>query len=251
MAPSLKLSARAREITGKRSRRLRHEGALPAVVYGHESNSTPIALDLREFQTTFARAGHTHLVDLALDGGRAVKVLVREVQTHPRRLGPIHVDLYRVNLREMLHADVPIVITGEAPAVKRGDGDLLIALHTIKVECLPADIPESLEVDVAGLEELDAGIRLSELKLPENVTLLTDPEELVVKVAPKKVAMEVAAEEAAEAEAAAEAAALEAAEAGEAVEEAGEAPAEAAETGEAPQAAGQAPQVAGDKDSGE
>src|SRR5207248_8396896 len=114
-----------------------------------------------------------------------------------------HVDLYRVNLLDKLHADVPIAITGESPAVKRGDGDLLIALHTVRVECLPADIPESIEADVSHLEELDSALRLSELTIPEGVTLLTDPEELVAKVAAKKVAMEVAAEEAAEAEAAA------------------------------------------------
>jgi large subunit ribosomal protein L25 len=231
MALSLKLSAHAREITGKKAGALRRDGALPAVLYGHQSKATPIALDAREFQSIYSRAGKTHLVDLALDGGRAVKVLVREVQTHPRRLGPIHVDLYRVNLRDKLHADVPIVITGESPAVKRGDGDLLIALHAVKVECLPADIPESVEVDVSGLEELDAAIRLSDVAMPEGVTLLTDPEELVAKVAAKKVAMEVAAEEAAEAEAAA---AIEAEE-GEAAAEAGEASAE----GEQPEAEGE------------
>ncbi len=231
MAPSLKLSARAREITGKKSRSLRKLGALPAVLYGYQSKATPIALDAREFQTIYMRAGKTHLVVLALEGGRAVKVLVREVQTHPRRLGPIHVDLYRVNLRDKLHAEVPVVVTGEAPAVKRGDGDLLIALHVVRVECLPSDIPESIEVDVSALEELDAAIRVSELKLPEGVTLLTDPEELVVKVAAKKAAMEVAAEEAAEAEAAAAVEAEAAAEAGEA--------AEAAEQGEAPSASGE------------
>ena len=238
MAPSLKLSAHAREITGKKSRRLRKDGALPAVVYGQQASATAIALDAREFQAIYSRAGHTHLVDLALDGGRAVKVLVREVQTHPRRQGPVHVDLYRVNLRETLHADVPIVIVGEAPAVKRGDGDLLIALHTVKVECLPADIPESVEVDINGLEELDAGIRLSEVAIPQGVTLLTDPEELVVKVAAKKVAMEVAAEEAAEA------AALEA-EALEAAVEAGEVP-----EAEAAEGAGGEPEAA-DESSGE
>jgi large subunit ribosomal protein L25 len=237
MAPSLKLSAHVREITGKKSRTLRKAGALPAVLYGHESKSTPIALDAREFQTIYSRAGKTHLVDLALDGGRAVKVLVREVQTHPRRLGPVHVDLYRVNLRDKLHADVPIVITGEAPAVKRGDGDLLIALHTVRVECLPAEIPESFEVDVSGLEELDAGIRLGDLTVPEGVTLLTDTEELVVKVAPKKVAMEVAAEEAAEAEAAEAEAAAAAEAAGEVPAEAG---AEAEGGGESPEAADEA-----------
>lgn len=228
MAPSLKLSAHVREITGKKSRTLRKDGALPAVLYGHQSNATPIALDAKEFQTIYLRAGKTHLVDLAVDGGRAVKVLVREVQTHPRRLGPVHVDLYRVNLREKLHAEVPIVITGESPAVKRGDGDLMIALHSVRIESLPSDIPESIEVDVSGLEELDAAIRLSELAMPENVTLMTDPEELVVKVAAKKVAMEVAAEEAAEAEAAAAAEAEgEAAEEGEPGQ--GEAPAEGGE----------------------
>jgi large subunit ribosomal protein L25 len=220
MALSLKLSARAREITGKKSRHLRNEGALPAVLYGHQSKATAIALDAREFQTVYSRAGHTHLVDLALDGGRAVKVLVREVQTHPRRLGPVHVDLYRVNLRDKLHADVPVLITGESPAVKRGDGDLLIALHSVKVECLPADIPESLEVDVSHLEELDSAIRLAEVPLPEGVTLLSDPEELIVKVAAKKAAMEAAAE--AEAAEAAEGEAAAGAEEGEAPEAAGD-----------------------------
>jgi large subunit ribosomal protein L25 len=204
MAPSLKLSASLREITGKRSRRLRHEGVLPAVLYGHQSKATPIALDQKEFQSVFARAGRTHLVDLAVDGGRAVKVLVREVQTHPRLLGPIHVDLYHVSLREKLQAEVPVVITGESPAVKRGDGDLLFTLHTVKVECLPADIPESITVDVSGLEEIDAAIRLGEVAPPENVAILGDPEELIVKVASKRIAAELEAEEAAAAEEAAE-----------------------------------------------
>ena len=210
MAPSLKLSASVREITGKRSRRLRHDGGLPAVLYGHESHGTPLALNLKEFQTVYARAGRTQLVDLAVDGGRAVKVLVREVQTHPRRIGPIHVDLYRVSLREKLHVDVPVVLTGESEAVKQGEGDLLFTLHQVKVECLPADIPEAIEVDVSGLTEVDAAIRLGEVKTPENVTLLGDPEELVVKIAAKKIAMELEAEEAAAAaEAEAEAAAAE------------------------------------------
>lgn len=236
MAPSLKLSASMREITGKRSRRLRRDGGLPAVLYGHQTSATPIALDQKEFQTVFARAGRTHLVDLALDGGRAVKVLVREVQTHPRRLGPIHVDLYRVSLREKLQADVPILLTGEAPAVKRGDGDLLFALHQVRVECLPADIPESIAVDVSGLEEIDAGIRLGELRAPENVAILGEADELVVKVSAKKAAAELEALEAEEAAAAAEAAEAEGA---------AEAPAE----GEA-EPAGGAAETEGESDSG-
>ena len=225
MAPNLKLSASLRETKGKKSRGLHREGRLPAVVYGQQSSATSLELDLKEFQTVYARAGKTHLVDLATDGGRPVKVLVREVQTHPRRQGPVHVDFYRVNLRDKLQADVPIVLVGESPAVKRGDGDVLFTLHQVRVECLPADIPESFEVDISGLEELDQTIRLSEVTVPEGVTVLTDTEEMVVKVAAKKAAMEVAAEEeAAAAEAAAEAAEEEGAQP-EAAEEASSEPA--------------------------
>jgi large subunit ribosomal protein L25 len=162
-----------------------------------------LLLDGHEFQRVFARAGRSHLVDLVIDGGSPNKVLVREIQTHPRRSGPIHVDLYQVSMREKLHADIPVRITGESPAVKRGDGDLLQAIHQLRVECLPGDIPEAFAVDVSGLDQVDAGIRVEDLEVPKGVTILVDPDELIVKVAPRR---EMAAEEeAAPEEAAAEA----------------------------------------------
>jgi large subunit ribosomal protein L25 len=202
----LKLVAEKREPGRSRIGRARREGKLPAVVYGHRAAAQPLTLDGHEFQRVFARAGRTQLVDLVVEGGRAQKVLVREIQVHPRRTGPIHVDLYRVDLKEKLHADVPIVVFGESPAVKRGDGDPLQTLHAIKVECLPSDIPESVEVDLSTLAEVDAAIRVGELRLPESVTLLTDREEMVVKIAAKRVVEEVPEAEAAETEATAEAA---------------------------------------------
>ena len=201
----LKLTASKRDLQGKRLRRVRAEGMLPAVVYGHRAAAQPLTLDGHEFQRVFARAGRTQLVDLVIDSGRAQKVLVREIQMHPRRKGPIHVDLYRVDLKEKLHAEVPITLSGESPAVKRGDGDPLQTLHAIKVECLPSDIPEAVDVDLGRLEEVEASLRAGELALPENVTLLTDPEEMVVKIAARRVAAveEVPVEAPAEAEGAA------------------------------------------------
>jgi large subunit ribosomal protein L25 len=186
----LKLTATTRSLTGKRSRRLRAEGRLPAVVYGHHAQSQALELDRSEFQRVFSRAGRSHLLDLVVDGGRASKVLVREVQTHPRRQGPIHVDLYQVSLREKLTAEIPVILLGESPAVKRGDGDIQQPLHMVRVECLPADIPERYEVDISGLDEIDSGIRVSELRQIENVTILVDPDELVVKVAARRVTVE-------------------------------------------------------------
>ncbi|TMD14782.1 MAG: 50S ribosomal protein L25 [Chloroflexi bacterium] len=205
----MQLKASARQPLGKRSRRLVREGKVPAIVYGHNTEPTPIMLDRLEFQKVFVKSGRTHLIDLAIDG-RAEKVLIREIQTHPRRQGPIHVDFYQVNLQEKIEVEVPVHIMGESAPVKQGDADVLQPMHSIRVECLPSDIPESFEVDITPLEEIDAELRVSDLKVRQGVTVLDDPEELIVKIVHKrelKVEEEIPAAEAAvpaEGEAAAE-----------------------------------------------
>ena len=217
----MQLKASTRQLIGKRSRRLYREGKLAAVVYGHNTEPTALVLDKLEFQKVFVKSGRTHLVDLVVDGNRTDKVLVREIQTHPRRLGPIHVDFYQVNLTETIEVEVPVHLTGESAAVKRGDADILQPLHSIRVECLPSDIPEAFEVDLTPLEEIEAELRVSELTVPRGVKLLDDPEDLVVKIVHKremKIEEEVPAAEAAvpaEGEEAAEGEAPEAEEAAE------------------------------------
>jgi large subunit ribosomal protein L25 len=182
----MQLKASVRDLTGKRSRRLHSEGKLAAVVYGHNAKPTPLVLDRLEFQKVFVKSGRTHLVDLVVDGDRTEKVLVREIQTHPRRLGPIHVDFYQVSLEEKLTVEVPVHLVGESAAVKRGDADVLQPIHAIRVECLPTDIPEMFEVDLTPLEEIEAELRISDLTAPKGVTILVDPEELVVKIIKKR-----------------------------------------------------------------
>ena len=182
----LKLNATKRERLGRHARRVQKSGKLPAVVYGHHAAATPLMLDGHEFQRVFARAGRSHLVDLVVDGGKPEKVLVREIQTHPRRMGPIHVDLYQVSMQEKLHADIPVHLTGESPIVKQGEADILQAMHQIKVECLPADIPEAFVIDVSRLTEIDAGIRVEDLDVPQGVTILAEPDELIVKTAARR-----------------------------------------------------------------
>jgi len=185
-----KLTATPRDARGKKLRRLRAEGRLPAIVYGHRQPAEPLLLDGHEFRKVFARAGRSHLLDLAIDGGRAEKVIIKEVQTHPRRQGAVHVDFYRIDLKEKLQVEVPIDFTGEAPAVKNGDGDLLTSLHHLRVECLPGDIPDSIPVDLSGLDEIDAGVRVGDVVVPEGVTVLHDPEDLIVKVHAHRVVVE-------------------------------------------------------------
>ena len=195
----MQLNATPRPPLGKRSRRALREGKLPGIVYGHNTEPTPITLDKLEFQKVFVKSGRTHLIDLAVDG-RNEKVLIREIQTHPRRLGPIHVDFYQGNLQEKIQVEVPIHVTGEAAPVKQGDGDILQPMHSVRVECLPSDIPEAFEVDITPLDEIEAELRVKDLTVPKDVTVLDDPEDLVVKIVHKrelKVEEEVPAAEAA------------------------------------------------------
>lgn len=216
----MQLKASTRTLLGKASRRLHGEGKLAGIVYGHNATPTPLVLDRLEFQRVFIKSGRTHLVDLVVDGDHTEKVLVREIQTHPRRLGPIHVDFYQVSLEEKITVDVPVHLVGESAAVKRGDADVLQPIHAVRVECLPTDIPEAFQVDLTPLEDVESEFRISELKVPKGVTVLMDPDELVVKIVHRR---ELKVEE--------EAPALETALVGEG-EEGAEAGAEAAEEAE-------------------
>jgi len=186
----MELKADKRETTGKATRRLRRHGKLPAVVYGQRA-ATSVELDTHEFERVFARSGKTQLIDLIVDSGRPSKVLVKEVQISPRYNTLLHVDFHQVSLRERLQVDVPVSVTGEAEPVRAGEADVLQVMHAIRVECVPTRIPEVIEVDISGLAEVDAAVRLSDLRLAEGVTVVGDPDEVIVKLAARRVVAEV------------------------------------------------------------
>jgi large subunit ribosomal protein L25 len=184
MADTTVLEITPRTELRKQNRGLRAAGGVPGVVYGHRVDPVSVTLPRREFERAFHKVGRTQLLDLKINGeGGSRKVLVREVQYDPRGGGVLHVDFYQVNLKEKITADVPVVLVGEAPAVQRRDGELQQNVNSLRVSCLPADIPEHVEVDVSGLEAVDDGIRVGQLFVPAEVEILNDPEELVVKIA--------------------------------------------------------------------
>lgn len=189
---TIELQATTREERGSHNNPLRREGRVPAVLYGHNVQPRAISAEAKLLHRVWMRAGRTHLVDLKVDGGRAQKVLVREMQVNPRTGLPIHADFFAVNLREKLTADVPVMITGESPAVVDTKiGTLQQLITTLRIECLPADLPAQFSVDVSGLDEIDAGIHVSDIVLPPGVTLVhVELDELVVKVSALRIAIE-------------------------------------------------------------
>ena len=192
MATTIDLPAKTREQRGSHNRPLRREGLVPAVLYGHNVEPRAITAPAALLHRVWMRAGRTQLIDLSVDGGRAQKVLVREMQIDPRSNKPIHADFFAVNLLEKLTADVPVVVTGESPAVVDSKvGTLQQLINTLRIECLPADLPAQFTVDVSGLTEIDSGIHVRDIELPEGVALVhIDPDELVVKVAALRIVEE-------------------------------------------------------------
>src|SRR5437870_8739526 len=142
MAATLSLHATRRTVTGKHVHALRRGGEVPAILYGYNVQPTSLAIDTRVLEKVWHRAGRSNLVDLTMDGGGPRKVLIRELQIDPRTAHLLHVDLFAVNLREKLTVDVPIIAIGESPAVTvLKIGVLQQIMNTVKVECLPADLP--------------------------------------------------------------------------------------------------------------
>jgi large subunit ribosomal protein L25 len=176
------LAASRRTVTGKAVSRLRREGKLPAVVYGHGVASEPIQVDLREFDTLRRHVGRNAIVDLSLDGARPRAVMVQAVQIHPVNRRAVHADLFVVRMTEEMTVDVTVAFTGESTASEKLGGTLLHLRETVSVRALPGDIPESLELDITPLDSFDAVLHVSDLQAPNGVTILTDEHEALARV---------------------------------------------------------------------
>lgn len=181
------LAAEHREVTGKKVALLRHAGRLPAVVYGHGIDSDNISIDAHEFEQLRRHTGPNALVDLSVDGKKGLPVLVSAVQVHPVNRRTLHVDLFIVRMTEELTVDVPLVATGDSPAVTLNGGTLLHPIESVRVRALPDKLPQALEYSVDSLTDFDTTIHVRDLVMPADVTLVTDGDEIIAKVQPPRV----------------------------------------------------------------
>lgn len=184
------LAAEPRDVTGKAVKKLRSAGRLPAVVYGHGVDSTNVTIDAHEFDLLRKHVGPNALIDLSVDGKKSDPVLIHDVQIHPVNRRPLHADLFLVRMTEELTVDVRLVPTGESAAVVQLNGTLLHPTETVRIRALPDHLPQSIEYAIDSLVDFDAAVHVRDLTIPEDVTLLTDPDEIIAKVQAPRIEVE-------------------------------------------------------------
>jgi large subunit ribosomal protein L25 len=179
----IELRANTREVLGKKVRFLRRQGITPVHLFGHGIESAALQCDTGQLQHVLAQAGKTRLIGLRL--GKAKKsrnVVVREIQRDSQTGELLHVDLYQVRMAEKIKVEVPIVLVGEAPALKSKGNMLMHELSKLTIECLPDEIPPAIELDLSPLTEAEQAIQVKDIVLSERITVLDDPEYIVVKI---------------------------------------------------------------------
>jgi large subunit ribosomal protein L25 len=172
-----------REILGKKVKHLRRQGITPVHLFGHGIKSLALQCDTDELERVLSQAGHTGLIGLKLDKEKKPRtVVVREFDRDWRGGQLIHVDFYQIRMEEKIRLEVPIVLVGEAPALKSKDNMLEHELEALTVECLPAKIPANVEVDISSFTEPGQAIRVKDIAIDKDVAVLNDPELVVVKI---------------------------------------------------------------------
>jgi large subunit ribosomal protein L25 len=181
----VQLKAKVRE-TKQNIKKLRSAGEVPAVLYGHNVKNISLAVKKAEFDKAFKKAGESTIVDLVTEDGKTHPVLIHDVQLHYLTSEPIHIDFYQVSMTEKLKAKVALEFLGESPAVKTQGGVLVKVLNEVEVQCLPADLPHNIPVDISSLVDFSHAIHVKDLKVSDKVQIMTPTEEVVIKVQPPR-----------------------------------------------------------------
>jgi len=182
----ISLKSKTRTVFGKQVKSLRADGLIPAVLYGHDTKPQSIEIPSVDFVKAYGEAGTSTLVDLIVDDSSAVKVLTHEPQVDPVSDKPIHVDFYKVRMDEKIKTEIPLEFVGESSAVKNDDGTLVTNRDNVEIECLPNDLIPMIEVDLGALNTFDDQITVASLKIPSNIEILTDTEEVIAFVEPPR-----------------------------------------------------------------
>lgn len=198
----LTLKVEKREVLGKKSRFLRRQGITPTHLFGHGIESLALQCNTADLKRIIAKGGTTRLIDIDIEAEKQPRsAFIREIQRDGISGLLLHVDFYQIRKTEKMTAAIPVILTGEAPALKSRDNMIEHLLNEIGVECLPDKLPPQIEVDLSPLEEAGQSIHVRDLTLDKDIKITTDLEQIIVKISKIKIAVEKEEEEVEEAEA--------------------------------------------------
>jgi len=176
------LKVAKREVVGKKLRKIRKEGLVPAVLYGHGVKNENLSVNYLDLKRVYGKAGENAIIEIEVDG-KKIPVLICDTQMDPMNGNFSHVDFLQVNMKETVEAEIPLEFIGESVAVKANGGILVKNMDKIEVKCLPADLPSKFEVDLSKLVTFDDQITIGDIKTLAGVEIFGDKEAVIVLVA--------------------------------------------------------------------
>jgi large subunit ribosomal protein L25 len=171
-----------REVLGKKVKTLRHQGIIPATVYGKGYAALSIQLDERSFFSTYRQVGKTSLITLSIEGQPPQQAFIQDVQRHPVKRTILHADFRVVDLKAKMHAEIQVVLVGESYVVEQGDAIINHMLQTIEIYALPANLPHHIEVDISALDSIDKVIHVGDLPTGEDYDFVTPLDTVIVSL---------------------------------------------------------------------
>tara|TARA_B100001146_G_scaffold224766_1_gene243972 strand:- start:914 stop:1573 length:660 start_codon:yes stop_codon:yes gene_type:complete len=193
---AVEIELNPRELMGKKVGRLRRAGIVPVHLYGPGMEPRALQCNTSQLIRVLATAGGATPIHITIQGEPGNHLaFAREIQWDPKRDDLLHVDLLAADVSRPVTAQVPIVLIGESAGARTVSGTVMHQLRTVDIQALPLEMPSEIELDISVMEEPDSVIRVSDLLIPENATLLSDVEELVVRIELPRVEVEVEVEE--------------------------------------------------------
>ena len=193
---AVEIELNPRELMGKKVGRLRRAGIVPVHLYGPGMESRALQCNASQLIRVLATAGGATPIHITIQGEPGNHLaFAREIQWDPKRDDLLHVDLLAADVSRPVTAQVPIVLIGESAGARTVSGTVMHQLRTVDIQALPLEMPSAIELDISVMEEPDSVIRVSDLPIPENATLLSDVEDLVVRIELPRVEVEVEVEE--------------------------------------------------------
>lgn len=177
-----------RQATGRQNKRLRKQGLIPAVLYGHKIKNINLTVKAADFNKIYQEAGESTLIKLEIDDKEKKDrvALIHNIQTDPATDEIIHADFYQVKMDEVLKAEIPLIFVGKSEAVEKEGGLLIKNIQHLEIEALPQDLIHNVEVDISPLKTFDSHIYVRDLRVPEKIKVLAASDEVVASVIPPR-----------------------------------------------------------------